>query len=183
MSRLFTSDQNAGAFIISPPNGFQSWFPLKLTGLISLLSKGLSGVFSSTTVQRHQFFGTLPSLHPKVKKWKSLSRVQLSVTPWTATCQAPLSMDFSRPEYWRRLPFSSPEDLPNPGIEPRSPALQADSLLSEPPGKPSLHTKMSTIKDRNSRDLVDAEETKTKWKEHTEDQIYYPVINSTFFVF
>ena len=49
-------------------------------------------------------------------------------------CQAPLSMKFSRQEYWSGLPFSSPGDLPNPGIEPRSPALQADSLLSEPPG-------------------------------------------------
>ena len=46
-------------------------------------------------------------------------------------------MEFSYEEYWSGLPFPSPEDLPNPGIEPRSPALQADSLLSEPPGKPS----------------------------------------------
>ena len=47
-----------------------------------------------------------------------------------------MSMEFSRQEYWSRLPFPSPGDLPNPGIEPRSPALQADCLLSEPPGKP-----------------------------------------------
>ena len=46
-------------------------------------------------------------------------------------CQAPLSMEFSRQEYWSGLPFPSPRDLPNPGIEPRSPALQADSLPSE----------------------------------------------------
>ena len=50
-------------------------------------------------------------------------------------------------------------------------------------GKPSLYPKMGTIKDRNDRDLVDAEEIKMKWKEYTEEQIYYPVINSTFFVF
>ena len=56
-------------------------------------------------------------------------------TPWIAAPQAPLSMGFRRQEYWRRLPFLSPGDLPNPGIEPRSPALQADSLPSEPPGK------------------------------------------------
>ena len=124
------------SFSISPPNGFESWFLLRLAGLISLLSKGFSGVFSSTTVQRHQFFGTLLSLHPKVEKWKSLSHVQFSLTPWTVTCHAPLSMDFSRPESWRGLPFPSPEDLPNPGIKPRSPALQADSLLSEPLGSP-----------------------------------------------
>ena len=51
-------------------------------------------------------------------------------------CQASLSMGFSRQEYWSGLPFPSPGDLPDPGIEPRSPALQADALSSEPPGKP-----------------------------------------------
>ena len=51
-------------------------------------------------------------------------------------CQAPLSMELSRQEYRNGLPFLSPGDLPHPGIKPRSPALQADSLLSEPPGKP-----------------------------------------------
>ena len=57
-------------------------------------------------------------------------------TPWTVACQAPLCMGFSRQESWSGLPFPSPGDLPNSGIEPGSPALQADSLLSEPPGKP-----------------------------------------------
>ena len=47
--------------------------------------------------------------------------------PWTVACWAPLSMEFSRQEYWNGLPFPSPGDLPNPGIKPRSPALQADS--------------------------------------------------------
>ena len=65
-----------------------------------------------------------------------LSRVQLFATPWTVARQAPLSMGFSRQEYWSGLPFPSPGDLPNPGIEPGSPALQADTLSSEPPGKP-----------------------------------------------
>ena len=55
---------------------------------------------------------------------------------WTEDHQAPLSMGFSRQEYWSGLPFPSPGDLPNPGIEPRFPALQADSLPSEPPGSP-----------------------------------------------
>ena len=59
-------------------------------------------------------------------------------TPWIVACQAPLSMGFSRQEYWSGLPFPSPRDLPDPGIEPRSPALEVDSLPSEPPGKPSL---------------------------------------------
>ena len=56
------------------------------------------------------------------------SHVQLFVTPWTIAHQAPLSMGFSRQEYWSGLPFPPPGGLPNPGIEPRSPALQADSL-------------------------------------------------------
>ena len=49
------------------------------------------------------------------------------VTPWTAACHAPLSMEFSRQEYWSELPCLPPGDLPNPGIKPRSPSLQADS--------------------------------------------------------
>ena len=53
---------------------------------------------------------------------------------------SPLSMGFSRQEYWSRLPCPPPGDLPNPGIEPRSPALQVDSLPSKPPGKPMYHT-------------------------------------------
>ena len=59
-----------------------------------------------------------------------------SVTPWTLDYQAPLSMGFSRQEYWSGLPLPSPGDLPDPGVEPRSPTLQADALPSEPPGKP-----------------------------------------------
>ena len=66
---------------------------------------------------------------------KSLSCVWLSVTPWTVAHQAPPSMEFSRQEYWSGLSFPSPGDLPDPGIEPRSPELQADALPSEPPGK------------------------------------------------
>ena len=67
-------------------------------------------------------------------KVKSLSPVQLFVTPWAIAYQAPPSVEFSRQEYWSGLPFPSPGDLPNPGIEPGSPALQADALPSEPPG-------------------------------------------------
>ena len=59
-------------------------------------------------------------------------------TPWTVAHQAPPSMGFSRQEYWSGLPFPSPGDLPDPGIEPRSPTLQADALTSEPPGKPPM---------------------------------------------
>ena len=71
------------------------------------------------------------SLEVKLVKVKSLSRVRLFVTPWTVAYQAPPSMGFSRQEYWSGLPFPSPGDLPDPGIEPGSPAFQADSLTSE----------------------------------------------------
>ena len=64
------------------------------------------------------------------------SHVRLFATPWIVACQASLSMGFSRQEYWSGLPFPSPGDLPNPEIKLRSPALQADSLPSEPRGKP-----------------------------------------------
>ena len=68
-------------------------------------------------------------------KVKSLSCVQLFGTLWAVAHQAPMSMEFSRQEYWGGLPLPSPGDLPDPGIEPRSPTLQADALPSEPPGK------------------------------------------------
>ena len=67
---------------------------------------------------------------------KLLSRVRLFATLWTVAHQVPLSMGLSGQEYWSGLPFPSPEDFPDPGIEPRSPTLQADALTSEPPGKP-----------------------------------------------
>ena len=66
-----------------------------------------------------------------VAKVKSLSRVQLFATLWTVAHQASPSMGFSRQEYWGGLPFPSSGDLPHPGIKPRSPTLQADTLPSE----------------------------------------------------
>ena len=71
-------------------------------------------------------------------KVKSLSRVQLFGTPWTVAYQASPSMGFSRQEYWSGLSFPSPGDLSDPGIDPGSPALEADALTSEPPGKPTF---------------------------------------------
>ena len=71
---------------------------------------------------------------------KSLSCVRLFATPWTVTYQAPASIGFSRQEYWSGLLFPSPGDLPDPGIEPGFPTLEADTLTSEPPGKPNLHS-------------------------------------------
>ena len=95
--------------------------------------KVLSG---SLSISSSQF---LILVFPKVSfrdasEVKSLSHVQLFVTPWTVAHQTPPSMGFSRQESWSGLPFPSPGDLPDPGIEPRSPTLQADNLTSEPPG-------------------------------------------------
>ena len=67
-----------------------------------------------------------------------LSCAQLFETPCTAVCQAPLFMGFPRQEHWSGLPFPSPEDLPNPGIEPRSPPLAVGFFTTVPPGKPLL---------------------------------------------
>ena len=67
-----------------------------------------------------------------------LSCVQLFATPWTVARQVLLSMEFPRQEYWSGLPFLTPGNLPDPGIEPESPTLQADSLLCESPGKVQL---------------------------------------------
>ena len=71
---------------------------------------------------------------------KLLSRVRLFANPWTVANQAPPSMEFSRQEYWSVLPCPSAGDLSNPGINPGSPAFQADTLPSEPPGKPQFYT-------------------------------------------
>ena len=77
-------------------------------------------------------------------KVKSLSHVRLFVTAWTIACQALPSMGFSRQEYWSGLPFPSPGDLPDPGIEPGSPTLQADPLHLDHQGsskKKKIHIK------------------------------------------
>ena len=89
---------------------------------------------------RPEYWSGLPFPSPmhESEKWKvklkSFSRVWLLATPWTVAYQDPLSLEFSRQEYWSGLPFASAGDLPDPGIEPRCPALQVDSLPSEPPG-------------------------------------------------
>ena len=79
MSWLLVSDgQNTGASVL--PTSIQGWFPLRLSGLVSLLSKGLSWVFSNTTVQRHQFFGLLPSL--RSSSHNSMWPQGLRPSPW-----------------------------------------------------------------------------------------------------
>ena len=115
-------------------NEKESWqileaFSVSLAGFYNSQVKNDHNYWSSETPM-YQYFPSLLWL-----KVKSFSHVQLFATPWTVAHQAPLSMGFSRQEYWSGLPFPSPGALPNLGIEPRSPTLQA--FTSAPPGKPS----------------------------------------------
>ena len=80
-----------------------------------------------------------PCRRYKKERVKSLSRVRLFATPYTVAHQAPLSMAFSRQEYWSGLPFPPPEDIPDPGIEPRFSALQADALPLSHQGRYKRH--------------------------------------------
>ena len=99
---------------------------------------------------------TTEATQQQQQKVKSLSCVQLFATPWTVVCQASPSMGFSSQEYWSELPFPSPGNFPDPGIEPRSPTLQADSLLSEPAGQKILRRGgKNTQKNYTKKDLHD----------------------------
>ena len=148
MSQLFASGgqgRGASASASILPMNTQSWFLLGLTGLISLQSKGPPRAFSSTTVWKHQVIKYInvsvsSNLENNDGPWHELtrercnitlgcsyacvlsrcSRVWLFVTPWTVAHQAPLSMGFSRQEYWSELPCPLPRTLPDPGIEPVS---------------------------------------------------------------
>ena len=100
---------------------------------MSLLIFWWVGLASQTVNKR--FKGITIKLNVIWLEVKSLSCVQLFVTPWTVAYEAPPSMGFSRQEYWSGVPFPSPGDLSNPGIEPKSPTLQADALPSELPRK------------------------------------------------
>ena len=120
------------------PGGLQSmgWQRLRHDWATSPFTHTLEWSWGSDL--RSYFF----PLNPQIRKQNclktgvclSFSLVWLFVTPWTIACQTPLSVGFSRQEYWSGLSFPSPGGLPNPGIEPGSPTLQADSLPSEPPG-------------------------------------------------
>ena len=84
---------------------------------------------------------------------QSLSRVWLFATPWTVACQVPLSVEFSRQEYWRGLPLPSPGNLPDPGIETMSlapPALAGGLLTTVPPGTPTLQCAAAAAKSLQS---------------------------------
>ena len=102
----------------------------------------------------------------KAVKWRLvLSCVWLFTTPWTVAHQASLFMEFSRQEYQSGLPFPFPGDLPDPGIKPMSPTLQADSLLTEPPGKPqAVKRALKTVKHVNySVTTITSADDKMSW--------------------
>ena len=105
-----------------------------VTDFIFLGSKITGDCDCSHGIKRRLLLGRKAMTKLGEVKW--LSRVRLFAIPRTIARQAPPSMGFSRQEYWSGLPSPSPGDLPDPGIELWSPALQADALTSEPPGKP-----------------------------------------------
>ena len=106
--------------------GISHWdFHSAFSTMIALLTQ--------TMIHEVRFTSVVRCMHAKL-----LSHVWLFVTPWTVACQASLSMGFSRQEYWSGSPCPPPGDFPDPGIEPRSPAWQMDSLTLIPPGKPSI---------------------------------------------
>ena len=141
VSWLFASGgQSTGASASASvlPGNIQDWFPLGLTGCISLQSKGLSRVFSNTTGQNYQFFytwllnsSTLTSMH--VLCFDN----QLCLTLCVAH-QSPLSMEILQVRILEWVAVLPLGDLPSSGIEPRSPTLQADSSPNEPPRKPHV---------------------------------------------
>ena len=96
----------------------------------SLINK-LSEHQTSTVPLSHLIIDVLAYVHAQL-----LSHVQLCVTPWTIAFQVPLPLGFSRQEYWSGLPCPPPGDLPDPGIEPESPALAGRSFTTAPPRKP-----------------------------------------------
>ena len=118
---------------------FKKYFMSVIAKLFFFFSKTESLILFLVSMLTEDCGSGWPLWSKKVKvKVKSFSCVWLFATLWTVAHQAPLSMGFSRQEYWSGLPFPSPEDFPDLGIEPRSPALEADALTSEPLGKPDL---------------------------------------------
>ena len=102
--------------------------------------------------------------HPRECMLSCFHHVHLFATPWTVAHKALLSIGFSRQEYWSGLPFPSPGGLPDPGIEPRSPTLQADALTSEPPGKSliNVRTLINLLKDSQLKNKKTCTDTSQK---------------------
>ena len=140
------------SFSISPSNEYSGLISFRIDWLDLLAVQGtLKSLFqhhsSKASILWCSAFFIVQLSQPYMKvKVKSLSHVRLFATLWTVAHQAPQSMEFFRQEYWSGLPFPSPEDLLNLGIEPGSPSLQADALLSEPPGNLTNHPYMTTGK-------------------------------------
>ena len=135
---------SSGEFYQLGPQCCLMVFPWHLTSSLSF-SHSSKALFLLPVFYRKLSFSLLRGNKDYTKKKKKLnrncivssvcyflSRVWLFVIPWTVIPYVPLSMEFSKQEYWSGLPFPFSGDLPNPGMEPRYPALQADSLLSEP---------------------------------------------------
>ena len=181
-----------------PGSAFQHRHPRFLSYYLSFLEKQFLG--SSSKIPQEGLWWTLfsPFSLTKGKKWFgcshedslvyacALSHSVVSDSLWPHGRSLPdFSWGFSRQEYWSGLPCPPPGDLPNPGIEPRSPTLQADSLLSEPPGKPKISSlKFPNFKEQShGASLGDHEEKEDK------DQIVealstawildYPVFNKS----
>ena len=98
----------------------------------------LTHIWEAEFHTRTYFFSSSVAALQSIKKKENVGQSCLFATPWTVSYQVPLSMGYSRQEYWRGFPFSSPGDLPDPYIKSWSSALQADSLSLEPPEKPPL---------------------------------------------
>ena len=113
------------------------WVSVGVLGLSLPAERGFSSwTWASVLMACALSCSAARGIFPEGQKVKSLSRIRLFATPWTVAHQASPFMGFSRQEYWSGLPSPFPEDLPDPGVEPRSPTLQADALPPEPPGKP-----------------------------------------------
>ena len=106
------------------------------------------------------------------------SCVQLCATLWTVGHEAPLPMGFSRQEYWSGFPFPPPGDLPDPGIELRSPALQADYLPSEPLGKPFLLQRQESIAELCYKENLSSLETREQKCINYQTDSYYSDLNA-----
>ena len=116
------------SFTISPSNEHSGLISFRMDWLDLLAVQGPL----KNLLQHHSSKASVLQCSTESLKVNLLSCVRLVTTPWTVAHQAPPSMGFSRQEYWSGLPFPSPGDLPDPGIEPRSPTSQADALTSEP---------------------------------------------------
>ena len=126
---------------LAPPRERENWGVL---GHLVIMWQRCKFLHSTHALQcqwgwgHSSFYGVWSKAGVECVHAQLLSHVQLFAPLWTVACQAPLSMGFPGQEYWSGLPFPSPDNLPDPGVKPRSPAWQADSLPSEPPGKPGF---------------------------------------------